>query len=65
MDDTYTMRTSEMALQFMATFDQEIFSPKHNKKITEALKILASKIQVSYPFLMINNNSGTTMLPVV
>jgi hypothetical protein len=42
-----------MARQILATFAQEILSPKHNIKLTEALKILAGKIRVSYPLLMI------------
>ena len=46
-EPNYAMRTSAMARQFVATFAQEILSPKHNNNLTESLKILAGKIQVS------------------
>ncbi|PLW24866.1 hypothetical protein PCASD_25060 [Puccinia coronata f. sp. avenae] len=40
------MRTSAMAQQFLATFAQEILSPKHQNKLNEALNILSGKIQI-------------------
>ncbi|PLW33432.1 hypothetical protein PCASD_17330 [Puccinia coronata f. sp. avenae] len=44
-EPNYAMRTSVMArLVLQATFAQEILSPKHNNKPTEALKIFAGKI---------------------
>jgi predicted Rdx family selenoprotein len=43
-EPNYAMRTSVMARLVLATFAQEILSPKHNNKLTEALKIFAGKI---------------------
>ncbi|PLW39720.1 hypothetical protein PCASD_09606 [Puccinia coronata f. sp. avenae] len=40
------MRTSAMTRQILATFAQEILSPKHKNKLTEGLKILAGEIQI-------------------
>jgi hypothetical protein len=52
-EPNYAMRTSAMAQQFLATFAQEILSPKHQNKLNEALKIFSGKIQVRHPLLMI------------